>query len=1304
VDGRWEFWIDRGGTFTDVVARRPDGRLVAHKLLSDNPRAYRDAAVAGIRQLLGIAPGDPVPAERIGSVRLGTTVATNALLERQGEPTVLVITRGFADALRIAYQNRPRIFDRRILLPELLYDRVIEADERISARGEVLTPLDTETITGQLKQAYDDGFRSVAVVCMHGYRYPGHEQRIGAIARAAGFAQVSESHRTSPLMKLVGRGDTTVVDAYLSPILRRYVTEVASELAGVRLLFMQSNGGLTDAASFRGKDSILSGPAGGIVGAARTAAEAGFGKVIAFDMGGTSTDVSHYAGEFEREYETQVAGVRMRAPMLSIHTVAAGGGSVLHFDGSRYRVGPDSAGADPGPACYRHGGPLTVTDANVLLGRIQPAYFPKVFGEHSDQPLDERATKAMFTDLSGQIARATGDRRGPEQVAAGFIEVAVANMANAIKKISVQRGYDVTEYVLVVFGGAGGQHACAVADALGMSKVLIHPLAGVLSAYGIGLADIIAMREQAVEAPLTEALLARLPATLEPLETDARAEVEAEGVPAGRITAAHRAHLRYEGTDTAVIVPVGPLGEMTAAFEAEYARRFSFLMRDKAIIAEAVSVEVTGAQEELKTSADTTARSDSGSAGPGGTTPPKPPPVLGENLPLQTPPAPPAPAAPQAPLGSPQHGRARVRMFVSGAWAEVDLFPRAGLRPGRAVDGPAVIAEELATTVVEPGWRALVSGGGDLLLSRVAPRPSQATVGTDADPVMLEIFNNLFMSVAEQMGVRLQSTAHSVNIKERLDFSCAIFDAEGGLIANAPHMPVHLGSMGESIKMVIKRNMANSGGAAGSGRGIRRGDVYVLNDPYHGGTHLPDITVVTPVFAPRLPRPEHEPEPTGTMEHRAGYNRHDVTPGRSETADEIWFYVASRGHHAEIGGISPGSMPSASTRVEEEGVLIDNWLLVEDAKLREAETISLLKTAEYPSRDPATNLADLRAQIAANEKGIAELHTMVEHFGLDVVRAYMGHVKENAAESVRRVITALHDGHYDYELDNGATIRVAVRVDQGSKTAEIDFTGTSPQLADNFNAPSSVAMAAVLYVFRTLVDDDIPLNSGCLQPLKVIIPEGTMLSPEYPAAVAAGNVETSQVVTGALYAALGVMAEGSGTMNNVTFGNDRYQYYETVASGSGAGDGFDGTDVVQTKMTNSRLTDPEVLEWRYPVLLESYRIRPGSGGAGRWHGGNGGIRRLRFYQPMTVTTLTGHRRIPAFGMAGGQPGALGRHWIEHADGTVTPMRGCDSVSVAPGDVFVIETPGGGGYGPPVQGSSPSSSRSTATSVASSASA
>ena len=1206
VQRRVEFWIDRGGTFTDVVARQPDGSLVALKLLSEDPGAYQDPVIAGIRRVLGVSEGELVPADRIGAVRLGTTVATNALLERKGEPTVLVITRGFADALRIGYQNRPRIFDRNIILPDLLQARVIEVTERIGARGDVVVPLDELAVERDLRQAYDDGFRSVAVLCMHGYRYPRHEAHIGDIARRIGFPQVSESHRTSQLMKLVSRGDTTVADAYLSPILRRYIDRVARELPGVRLLFMQSNGSLADAARFRGKDSVLSGPAGGIVGMARISAAAGFDQVIGFDMGGTSTDVSHYAGDFERQYETEVAGVRMRAPMLSIHTVAAGGGSLLHFDGSRYRVGPDSAGADPGPAAYRRGGPLTVTDANVMLGRIQPTYFPRVFGDCGDQPLDAGIVRERFTALARTIEVAVGDRRSGEEVAVGFLEIAVANMANAIKKISVQRGYDVTRYVLATFGGAGGQHACAVADALGMTKVLIHPLAGVLSAYGMGLADVGAIRESAVEAPLSEEVLPELARVAGTLEAGARAELEREGVPGSGIRCVRQAHLRYEGTDTALPVPMGRLGEMMHAFEAAYRQRFSFLMRDKAITVEAVSVELTGPPEPL--------------AG-----------------------APGEIASGPAAAGSQPAGL--VPMFVSGSWTDIDLFRRGDLRPGHVARGPAIIVEDLATTVVEPGWQASVTSRGDLLLTREVAPPSrrQASAG-GADPVMLEIFNNLFMSVAEQMGGRLQATSHSVNIKERLDFSCAIFDADGNLIANAPHIPVHLGSMGESIKIVVRRNVGR----------IKRGDVYALNDPYHGGTHLPDVTVVTPVFG------------------EAG----------TDHENEILFYVASRGHHAEIGGITPGSMPAFSTRVEEEGVLIDNWLLVRDGVLREPETLHLLRSVPHPSRSPDTNIADLRAKIAANEKGARELHRMIQQHGLDVVRAYMGYVQSNAEEAVRRVIPALHGGRYAYELDNGATIKVAVRIDPGARSAEIDFTGTSPQLPDNFNAPSSVAMAAVLYVLRTLVAEDIPLNSGCLAPVRVIIPPGSMLSPRYPAAVAAGNVETSQAITGALYAALGVMAESAGTMNNVTFGNERHQYYETVAGGSGAGDGFNGTDVVQTHMTNSRLTDPEILEWRYPVRVESYQIRRGSGGAGRWHGGSGGLRRIRFLEPMTVTTLSSRRRVPPYGMAGGEPGTPGRHWVEHTDGSVTPMRACDSVTVEEGDAFVIETPGGGGFGRP----------------------
>ncbi|MBT8226400.1 MAG: 5-oxoprolinase [Dactylosporangium sp.] len=1209
MGGGWEFWIDRGGTFTDVVARRPDGAILSHKLLSEDPQRYPDAAVAGIRALLGVPDDQPLPAEQIDVVKMGTTVATNALLQRTGEPTVLVITSGFADALRIAYQNRPRIFDRRIVLPEPLHSRVIEARERLGADGAVITPLDERQLRADLRAAYDAGSRAVAVVLLHAHRYPVHEARAGTIAREIGFPQVSVSHRVSPLVRLVSRGDTTVVDAYLSPVLHRYVRRVRDQLRGVRLMFMQSSGGLADAANLRGKDAVLSGPAGGVVGMARTALAAGFDRVIGFDMGGTSTDVAHFAGEYEREFETQVAGVRMRTAMMSIHTVAAGGGSILGFDGGRYRVGPRSAGAWPGPAAYRRGGALTVTDANVLLGRIQPHFFPSVFGEHGGQPLDAAVVADRFAALAGEVAAATGTPTSPEAVAAGFLEIAVANMANAIKKISVQRGYDVTGYVLATFGGAGGQHACAVADALGMTRILIHPLAGVLSAYGIGLADLTAIREHPVEAVLGADLMPRLADLAASLEAEARRELVAGGVEPARIGAVHRVHLRYAGTDTPIEVRLGPLADLVAAFEAGYRRRFAFLLPEKPVVVEAIVVEATAATV-------------TGGPGDHAVSEPGRPPARGHR-------PDPDPAAAPVP----------VRVFVEDTWREVDCHRRRSLGPGSRVDGPAIIAEANATTVVEPGWRASVNDLGYLLLTRVGPRPARRSAGTAADPVLLEVFNNLFMSVAEQMGVRLQSTAHSVNIKERLDFSCAVFDATGNLIANAPHIPVHLGSMGESIATVISRN---------AGR-IGPGDVYALNDPYHGGTHLPDITVVTPVF--------------------------------DGAGAEILFYVASRGHHAEIGGITPGSMPAFSTRVDEEGVLIDNWRLVRGGVLREAATLDLLRSAAHPSRNPADNLADLRAQLAANEKGVQELRAMVDHFGLDVVRAYLGHVQDNAEEALRRVIPALRDSRYVYRLDSGAVITVELRVDAEARSVEVDFTGTAAQSPTNANAPTSVAMAAVLYVFRTLVDGDIPLNAGCLRPIRVVVPSRSLLSPEYPAAVVAGNVETSQAIVGALYGALGGLAEGSGTMNNVTFGNERHQYYETVASGSGAGDGFAGTAVVQTHMTNSRLTDPEVLEWRYPVRVESYEIRRGSGGAGRWPGGDGGRRRIRFLEPMTVTTLCGHRRVPPYGAAGGQPGALGGHWVERADGSVRPLHGCDAVTVAPGDVFVIETPGGGGYGP-----------------------
>ncbi|HET8608826.1 MAG TPA: hydantoinase B/oxoprolinase family protein [Burkholderiales bacterium] len=1200
----WQFWIDRGGTFTDIVARRPDGTLVTHKLLSENPERYRDAALAGIRELLELAHDAPIPGERIGAVKMGTTVATNALLERTGERTALFITRGFRDALRIGYQNRPRLFDRHIVLPELLYSTVHEVSERITAHGEVLQPLDEAAVRHGLDAAYRAGYRAIAIVLMHGYRYPQHERRIAQLAREIGFTQISTSHEVSPLMKLVGRGDTTVVDAYLSPILRRYVDGVAAELHGARLMFMQSNGGLTDAGLFQGKDSILSGPAGGIVGAVRTAAAAGFDKIIGFDMGGTSTDVSHYAGEFERAFETQVAGVRMRAPMLSIHTVAAGGGSILHFDGARLRVGPDSAGANPGPACYRRGGPLSVTDCNVMLGKIQPDLFPHVFGHDGNQPLDVEGVHAKFAELSQTIREQTGELRSPEEIAEGFIRIAVENMANAVKKISVQRGHDVTEYALACFGGAGGQHACLVADALAMNRIFIHPFAGVLSAYGMGLADITAMREKAIEAELAPAALAQMERTLGELGQAARGEIAQQGIAASDIVERRRVHLRYSGTDTALIVNYGSIGEMTERFEHAYQGRYSFLMPDRALIIEAVSVEAIGKTHTIVETATAAAAAAARTPEPIATLP----------------------------------------MFSGGRTHPTPVHHRDVLAPGAMIDGPAIIAENHATTIVEPGWCATVTPLNHLVLTRVTPRPKTVAIGTDVDPVMLEIFNNLFMAIAEQMGVTLANTAYSVNIKERVDFSCALFDADGNLIANAPHMPVHLGSMGESVKTIMHENAGN----------MRPGNIYMLNDPYHGGTHLPDITLITPVF--------------------------------DDAGNRILFYVGSRGHHADVGGITPGSMPPDSRVIEDEGVLIDNFLLVEQGRLREAETRALFTSARHPARNIDQNLADLRAMIAANHKGVVELTRMVRHFGLDVVHAYMKHVQDNAEEAVRRVIGVLKDGEFAYEMDSGAVIRVRIAIDHRNRSAVIDFTGTSAQLPTNFNAPKAVTMAAVLYVFRTLVDDDIPLNAGCLKPLKVIVPEGSMLNPCYPAAVVAGNVETSQCVTDTLYGALGMMAASQGTMNNFTFGNDRYQYYETIAGGSGAGEdahgGFDGTDCVHTHMTNSRLTDPEVLEWRFPVLLEEFAIRDASGGNGRWKGGNGALRRMRFLEPMTAAILSGHRRVPPYGTAGGEPGKTGRNYVQRTNGNVTELGSADRTEMNAGDVFVIETPGGGGFGAP----------------------
>ena len=1202
---RWQFWIDRGGTFTDIVGRRPDGALVTRKLLSENPEHYRDAAIQGIRELMGVAAGAAIPGGEIDVVKMGTTVATNALLEREGDRTLLVTTSGFADALRIGYQTRPNLFDRQIVLPSMLYERVVEVDERVMADGKVLRALDEAAARPLLQAAFDDGIRSVAIVFMHGYRFPAHEQAAADVAREIGFTQVSTSYETSPLMKLVSRGDTTVVDAYLSPLLRRYVDQVAAELGGTRLMFMQSSGGLTDATLFQGKDAILSGPAGGIVGAVETAGQAGYGKIISFDMGGTSTDVAHYDGEYERAFETLVAGVRMRAPMMLIHTVAAGGGSICFFDGARYRVGPESAGADPGPASYRRGGPLCVTDCNVMLGTLQPEFFPHVFGPGQDEPLDADAVREKFAGLAAEIREATGDERTPTEVAAGFLKIAVENMANAIKKISVQRGYDVTGYTLNCFGGAGGQHACLVADALGMTTVLIHPFAGVLSAYGMGLADIRALRERAVEAPLDDALMPELSAVLDDLAAQAEAELREQDIPDARIEILRRAHIRYEGSDTPHAIEFGTPQQMQARFEDAHHRTYGFIMPQKRLIVEAAAVEGIGVMAETREPD----RSDRAAAD----------------------------ALPQL---------AAVQAHMDGHAHDTPVFDRDAMLPGHRVTGPAIVREQTATTVVEPGWQAELTAKSHLVLSRVVPLERTFAVGTECDPVMLEVFNNLFMSIAEQMGVTLENTAYSVNIKERLDFSCALFDPDGNLVANAPHIPIHLGSMGQSVRTVLQENRG----------ALMPGDVYVVNAPYNGGTHLPDVTVITPIF--------------------------------DEAGDEILFFVASRGHHADIGGRTPGSTPPDSRTVEEEGILFDNFKLVDAGVFLEDKLRAHLAAGRYPARQPDHNVADLKAQIAAGNRGVGEVHRMIGLFGLDVVHAYMRHVQDNAEEQVRRVIDVLADGEFAYPLDEGGEIKVKISFDKEKREATVDFTGTSAQRPTNFNAPSAVCRSAVLYVFRTLVDDNIPLNEGCLKPINIVIPEGSMLAPEYPAAVVAGNTETSQAVTDALFGALGVLAASQGTMNNVIFGNDTHQYYETVCGGSGAGPGFDGTSAVHTHMTNTRLTDPEVLEWRYPVMLDTFSVRHGSGGAGTYVGGSGCDRRIRFLEDMELVVVSNHRIVPPYGMAGGEPGQCGRNWVERADGSVTALEGRDGTRVGPGDVFVLQTPTGGGYGPAAERTEP----------------
>ena len=1199
--GHWHFWIDRGGTFTDVVARSPEGAICTAKLLSEDPTRKEDAAVAAIRQLTGIATG-PLPQ---CDIRMGMTVATNALLERKGEPTILAITKGFGDALRIGYQDRPELFVRKIITTEPPCAQVIEIEERVDAAGNILIPVDADSVKAQFAEAFENGFRSIAIVLMHGYRFQAHERILAQIANDAGFNQISVSHEVAPLIKLVGRGDTTLVDAYLSPVLRRYIDNFSNEVGDhIRPLFMQSSGGLADGQRFHGKDAILSGPAGGIIGMVRTAASAGVSRIIGFDMGGTSTDVSHYGGILERDNETVVAGARIRSPMMRIHTVAAGGGSICEFDGIRFLVGPHSAGAVPGPACYRRGGPLTVTDCNVLLGKIQPQHFPHLFGENGDQSLDRQIVLEKFATLAEEVGAVTGKQISPQEIAQGYVQIAVANMANAIKKISVARGYDVTGYTLSCFGGAGGQHACLVADALSMNEILIHPLSGVLSAYGMGLAKRTAVREQTLNIYLDDAGTGLADAELL-LADAARRELSEQGLDPENIQTESQVFLRHDGTESTVEMPLGATAQMKTMFDARYKAQFGYRGTGPLVV-DRIRVEAIAEADDnfsmpiftSKISADAT-----------------------ENI----------------------------SCYLEGKSVQVPVFDRASLAAGFEAKGPILVIDPLSTTMVEPGWRICVDADGTMRLSRYLPRKLQVAIGTEVDPIRLEIFNGLFMAIAEEMGSALQRSATSVNIRERLDFSCALFDQSGLLVANAPHMPVHLGSMGQSVKAILaKRNNP------GEGRGILPDDVYAINAPYEGGTHLPDVTVIMPVFL-----------------------------DADETAPA--YFVAARGHHADIGGISPGSMPPNSMSVEEEGVLFDNFLLVDQGILQEKATRSLLSSGDWPSRNVNQNIADLTAQIAACARGASELCRVTGEFGEDVVKAYMGHVNANAEEAVRRLIGRLSDGHFTYAMDNGLQISVKVAIDRTTRSAIIDFTGTSPQHNGNFNAPLPVVRAAVLYVMRAMIDDPIPMNDGCLAPVCLIVPEGCMLNPQYPAAVVAGNVETSQVVTDALFGAFGAMAASQGTMNNLTFGNETYQYYETIAGGSGAGPDFNGSDVVQTHMTNSRLTDPEILETRFPVLLEEFSIRKGSGGEGLYNGGNGGLRRIRFLEPMHAGILSNRRRVPPFGLEGGAPGARGGNSVERSDGAIEILSATASVDMAPGDVMVIETPGGGGFGLALEG-------------------
>lgn len=1193
---QWQFWIDRGGTFTDIVALSPSGELRTAKHLSHNPEAYDDAAIFGIRQFLGLKESEPLPAGAISAIKMGTTVATNALLERKGEPTLFVTTKGFGDVIEIGYQARPNTFALDIQKPHPLYSRVLEIEERVFADGSVHIPLDTSAARPAFEQAYAEGFRAIAIALMHGYLFPRHEQALVDLAQSIGFEQISTSHDVSPLSKIVSRSETTVVDAYLTPILRRYVEQVEGAFEAdqkpQQLLFMQSSGGLTASDRFRGRDAILSGPAGGIVGCVATAKDADFDKVIGFDMGGTSTDVSHYSGEFEKVYETEVAGVRMRVPMLHIHTVAAGGGSILHYDGERFRVGPDSAGADPGPACYRRNGPLTVTDINVVLGKLNPEFFPKIFGPNQDQTLDVAAARSGFADIAQEIA----DGRSAEQVAEGFLDVAVEHMTQAIKKISLSRGYDPKDYVLNCFGGAGGQHACLVAEKLGIQKILLHPMAGVLSAYGMGMASIQAERQQMFGRVFSKALTSQLQTAIAKLERQARLELTEQGVAEGSISVTVKALLRYQATDTNLSVGYSDIEQMLDEFAEAHRRQFGFSAPDKRVFLDTLIVEASS-NEHSPEPQDRKER-----------------------------------RAPAEPI-------AQTRIYAGGEWRSAPVFDLQSLGQGQQLAGPAMVIEPTGTVVIEPQWSGELDVLGNLILSANGGASATEAIADKAvDPVQLEIFNNRYMSIAEQMGIILRNTSQSVNVKERLDFSCAIFDAEGNLVANAPHVPVHLGSMDASVKTIIA-----------SGQEINPGDAFVQNNPHSGGSHLPDITVVSPVF--------------------------------DETGDNALFFVASRAHHEDVGGISPGSMSPFGRTIHDEGILLDNLKLVDRGVFQTSMIEHALGAGSHPARNIPQNVADLMAQVAANAAGAKELLALTQAYGLDVVQSYMGYIQDNAESAVRKVVADLEEGSCKLELDSGAMIAVAITVDRSNRTVTVDFTGTSAQLDSAFNAPAAVTRAAVLYVLRCLIDDDIPLNAGCMKPVELILPEGSMLNPAFPAAVVAGNVETSQAVTDALFAALGRLGSSQGTMNNLTFGNARYQYYETICSGAPAGPGFDGASAVHTHMTNTRMTDPEILEQRFPVTLEAFRIDRGSGGKGRWNAGDGVTREIMFHEEMDLSVLSEHRRIAPLGFDGGAAGRVGRNTVERTDGLIEDIGGCGHALMEIGDRIVICTPTGGGFGP-----------------------